>query len=112
MARCRRDPAGGHRRRPIQPRPPTPHRPPTEIDLARFDLWTEQILVDVAAETAGAVAGDIATLDWIRDRLIRAVDPSTADQIDLLLIDLRTAVDGGNLSVVAGIATQLGDLIA
>ena len=88
------------------------HRPVTEIDLARFDLWAAQILVDVAAETAGAVAGDIATLESIRDRLIRAVDPSTADQIDLLLIDLRTAVDGGNLSVVAGIATQLGDLIA
>jgi hypothetical protein len=88
------------------------HRPPTEIDLARFDLWTKQVLVDVAADDAGAVAGDVATLEWIRDRIVHAVDPSIADQVDLLLIELRTAVDAGDLSTAATVAAQLGDLIA
>ena len=44
------------------------YRPQAEIDLARFELWARQILVDGAAGDMGGVNGDVATLDWVRDR--------------------------------------------
>jgi hypothetical protein len=44
-------------------------RPPADIDLARFDLWAQQVLVDVAADDFEATSGDTATLEWIRDRI-------------------------------------------
>jgi len=86
------------------------HRPPAEIDLARFDLWAAQILVDAAAEDDAGVTADVTALALIRDRL--TVDASMAKQIDALLSDLRTAADGGDLSAAADAATRLRDLIA
>ena len=44
------------------------HRPPAEIDLARFSLWAHRVLVDAAAGDLGAVTGDVATMEWMRDR--------------------------------------------
>ncbi len=44
-------------------------RPYAEVDLARLDLWSRQLTVDAAANGAGAVAGDVATIETIRDRI-------------------------------------------
>lgn len=86
------------------------YRPPAGIDLARFDLWAAQILVDADAVDDAGVAADVTALELIRARL--AVDPATADRFDALLTDLRTAADDGELSAAADIATRLRDLIA
>jgi hypothetical protein len=86
------------------------HRPPAEIDLARFDLWAAQILVDAAAEDDAGVTADVTALELIRDRL--AVDATVAQQIDTLLADLRPAADGGDFSAAADAATRLRDLVA
>jgi hypothetical protein len=40
------------------------YRPPAEIDLARFELWTRRLIVDADAKDAGRVNGDIASLEW------------------------------------------------
>jgi hypothetical protein len=47
------------------------HRAPAQIDRARFELWARQAERDAAARDAGALKGDIATLERIADRLPR-----------------------------------------
>jgi len=45
------------------------HRPPREIDSARLGLWTRRLSSDATAHDRVAVSGDLATLEWIRDRI-------------------------------------------
>jgi hypothetical protein len=45
------------------------HRPPAEIDVARFDLRARRLVVDAAAEDLAGVRGDVAVLEWMRDRI-------------------------------------------
>ncbi len=68
------------------------HLPPAEIDLARFGLWTQQILVDAAAGDSGAVNGDIATMEWVRDRFAQAIDRADLTRIDTHILVLRGSV--------------------
>jgi hypothetical protein len=82
------------------------HRPVIEIDLARMDLWARQLQVDAADNNPGAVAGDVTTLEWTRDRVRHTLDPATATQLDSRLQSLRDAAD--NSDVVAAAKTTPG----
>lgn len=88
------------------------HRPVAEIDLARFELWVRQALVDVASRKPGAVTGDVATLEWVWDRVAHTVDRSAAGRIDTELGKLRTAADSENLVGARNAATQLQGIVA
>jgi hypothetical protein len=68
------------------------YRPPAEIDLARFDLWARQILVHGTAGDMGGVNGDVATMDWVRDRFAHTVEAADMTRIDAHLEVLREAV--------------------
>jgi len=83
------------------------HRPPAEIDLARFDLWVRQFLVDAEASDYAAVKGDLATLEWIVERL----DSSSRSQINTQLRDLRAITDSGNLAAASDVAERLRDTL-
>jgi hypothetical protein len=83
------------------------HRPPAEVDAARFRLWTQQLRVDAVAGDRAAVAGDVATLEWIRDRIAKMVGPKARREVDARLRGLRTATDAGNLSAAADHAARL-----
>jgi hypothetical protein len=87
------------------------HRPPVEIDLARFELWTRQLALDAAAEDAAAVAGDVAAMEWTRDRFAPSLASVDRDQLDALLGELRIASDGENLEAAAEAGAQLGQLV-
>jgi hypothetical protein len=80
---------------------------PVAIDRARFDLWTLQLAVDATAADAAAVTGDVASLEWVRDRIAPTLDPSTAEQLDARLLALRAAVDDGDLAAATEAAAQL-----
>jgi len=67
------------------------YRPPVEVNLARFQLWTRRLLVDAAARNAAAVHGDVTTLAWIRDRI--ALDDADGNGIDDQLRYLRSVAD-------------------
>jgi hypothetical protein len=69
------------------------HRPAAEVDLARLQLWARQLQVDTAARDGAAVAGDVATIATIWDRVGHAVDPAAAARVKARLGDLRAAVD-------------------
>jgi hypothetical protein len=83
------------------------YRPPHEIDLARFELWTRQLLVDAAANDPGAVSGDVVTLEYMRDRFAHTLDGSEIRHIDTELGDLRATADDENLDAATDSAEQL-----
>ncbi|MCJ7436576.1 MAG: hypothetical protein MUP97_02285 [Acidimicrobiia bacterium] len=84
------------------------HRPPVEIDTVRFELWTQQLRVDAAAKDRAAVTGDVATLEWIRDRFIGTLDAAARSEIDHRLGELQAANDAGNLTAASDHAAELG----
>ncbi|MDT5326455.1 MAG: hypothetical protein QOF25_3607 [Mycobacterium sp.] len=76
-----------------------------DVDLARMALWADQLPVDVAADDAGAVLGDVAALEqtWERTR------PGAAQTgaVDTALKDLRQASDAEDLPAVDRAAAAL-----
>ena len=90
------------------------YRPVTEVDLARFDLWTKQLLVDsgsVEADT-GHTAGDVAALTRVWDRIAHTVDKSVARDIEAKLSSLEKAAKKEDVARAAGAATRLNKAIA
>lgn len=88
------------------------HRPPAEVDRARFELWARQLLIDAAASDAGGVVGDLATLEWIRDRFAHTLDRVDIVRIDTHLGGLRTAVSDEDLEGAAAEAERLRGTLA
>lgn len=84
-----------------------PYRPRTEIDLARFELWAQRVLVDSAAANPGDVAGDVVALELIWSRVGHTVDASKAKDIDVQLGKLRVAADAKDLTAASAAATAL-----
>src|SRR6185312_5615866 len=84
------------------------HRPAAEIDAARFYLWTQQLRVHAAAHDLNGVTGDVAVLEWIRDRFIHTLQPSARAEINARLAALRSAADARTLPAAADHAARLG----
>jgi hypothetical protein len=83
------------------------YRPPARIDAARFRLWTQQLRIDAEEKDAAGVAGDVAVLEWIRDRFADVLDPAGRADVDLRLRALRAASDARNLPAAADHAARL-----
>jgi hypothetical protein len=84
------------------------YRPPAEIDGARFYLWTQQLRVHAAAKDVTGVTGDVAVLEWFRDRIAHTLDLAGRSEIDSRLRALRTATDARNLPAAADHAARMG----
>jgi hypothetical protein len=84
------------------------YRPAAEIDAARFYLWTQQLRVHAAAQDLSGVTGDVAVLEWIRDRFIQTLQPSPRGEMNARLAALRSAADARNLPAAADHAARLG----
>ena len=83
------------------------HRSPVAIDRARFDLWLRQMILDATVKDSAGVHGDIATLEWIRDRIARATDAARLAGIDSLLKNARTAANDERFPAVNRAAVLL-----
>ena len=94
-------PSGGPGGRAGRPRPPAPPPAPAEVDLDRLDLWARQLQVDAAAGDRGAVAGDVATLQTVWDRVGHTADPAAAARVGADLAALGRTADGKDLGVAA-----------
>jgi hypothetical protein len=57
------------------------HEERSEIDLDLIEVWLRQLVIDAHARDRGGVRGDIATIEWIRDRL----EPRDRDPVDRFL---------------------------
>jgi hypothetical protein len=85
--------------------------PPASTEVARFHLHTQQLRVDAAAHDAEGVTGEVAALEWVRDRIAGRLDPAGRVAVDNALRDLRTAADAKNLASAADHATRLASLL-
>jgi hypothetical protein len=83
------------------------YRPITDVDRARFELWARQLAVDAAAQSLGRVRGDVATLEWVRDRFAHSLDPAARTRIDTHLLALREAVIDADLEAAGAEAARL-----
>jgi hypothetical protein len=88
------------------------HLPPAEVDLARFELWARQTLVDAEAGDLAGVTGDVATLEWVRDRFRQIVGPAELTRIDRHLLALREAVVDEDLAAAGEEAAALRETLA
>jgi hypothetical protein len=86
------------------------YRPAVQINLARFQLWARQLMVDAAANNAGAVHGDVTTLAWIRDRI--ALDSADGNGINDQLRYLRSVADAHEFEVAMVQAARLRETLA
>jgi hypothetical protein len=90
------------------------YRPPAEIDLGRFGIWADQIVVDAASDEpdAGLIAGDVTSLEWTWDRIAHTLDQADADEVQAQLEELRAAADDEDTAAAAEAAPHLVDTIS
>jgi len=86
--------------------------PSDDIDRARCDLWARQVRVDAAARNHATVNGDVATLEWIRNRIARSLDRVALTRIDSRLEELRAEVAEHKLAAAAKTPPALRKLLA
>lgn len=85
------------------------YRPALDVDRDRFELWCQQVMVDAAAGNTAGVSGDVATLEWIRDRITATLAPAEMQELDTRLGALRGAADAERLAAAADHAARLGE---
>jgi hypothetical protein len=83
------------------------HRPVTEIDLARYGLWADQLVLDAAADELDLVRGDDFAMDYVRDRVRASLAVGDAAVIDALMEELNTAIGDEDLESAATAAQRL-----
>jgi hypothetical protein len=88
------------------------YRPPAEIDLARFEQWNRQLIVDARAGNLGAARGDLVTMEWTRDRFADDIKGVDRTRIDIALLKLSEGVADNDLAAVRPEAASLGDTLA
>jgi len=81
------------------------------VELDRFHLHAQQVRVHAAANDLAGVTGEVALLEWIRDRLASSLGDTRLGDLDADLRALRDAANAGNLEAAAdqaaGTAAQL-----
>jgi len=88
------------------------YRPAAENNLARFDLWAAQVLVDVAGRDAPAVNGDVFTIGYIRDRILGSLDDLDMTRINTQLLALQVAAPDADFAAAGTAATQLRNILS
>jgi hypothetical protein len=88
------------------------YRPVTEIDLARMDLWAAQLVVDEAASDTDAIGADAFALDYVRDRILDALDGSTLVRVNTELGAIQIAVVDEEPAAAAKAAGRLRAILA
>jgi hypothetical protein len=56
-----------------------------EIEVARLDLWAAQLLLDEASGDDARVGADAFAMDYVRDRILRALDPADLTRVNVEL---------------------------
>jgi hypothetical protein len=67
------------------------YEPVIDVDMARLQLWTRQLSVDVADGDTGLVLADVAALDRVWERTKHGVEPTAP--VDTALQELHKAAE-------------------
>ncbi|WP_052424864.1 hypothetical protein [Streptomyces fulvoviolaceus] len=86
------------------------YEPVRTVDLERFSMWARQLGIDAAAGDAGAVAGDVTSLELAWERLRDDSTASAAVTADLHAA--RDAADREDTAAAGRPAPRLGAAIA
>ena len=87
------------------------HRSVEEVDVARLDLWAAQLVVDEAAGDDAGVAADAFALDYVRDRILDALDQDTLTKVNETLGAIQVAIVDEELEAAARAATRLREIL-
>jgi hypothetical protein len=87
------------------------YRPVIEVDTRRFELWVRRALVDATVGSLGGTRSDVVTLEWLRDRIARSLDPVTLVGLDTLVGEMGGAVVDEDLPAAARAARELRALM-
>ena len=88
------------------------YRPAPQVNLARFDLWAAQVLVDAAARDGGAIHGDVFTLMFMRDRILGTISDTDMTRLNTAMLDLQVASTDGAFGAAAKAAGHLREIIS
>jgi hypothetical protein len=88
------------------------HRPATEIDLARFDLWLAQLGLDAKTDDPAQVNGDFFVIDYIRDRIHHSIGDADLVEVNTTLDQLNGEVADEDLAAAGETAEQLREVVA
>jgi hypothetical protein len=87
------------------------YRSVLDVDVERFHLWTQQLRIHASSRDLGGVRGDVAVLEWMRERLVRALSGEQLRRLDTGLRALRAAADARSLESSADHAARLGAVV-
>ena len=87
------------------------YRPQSDVDLARMDLWSAQLVLDAAADDTGAVGGDVFTIAYIRDRVLDTLHGADVVRMDTEVQHLQVAVADHDLAAASDAAGRLRHLL-
>ena len=76
------------------------------VEADRFHLHAQQLRVHAAANDLAGVTGEVAVLEWIRDRLASSLSETQLANLDAELLALRGASDVGNVRAAADHAAR------
>ena len=76
------------------------------VEADRFHLHTQQLRVHAAAGDLAGVTGEVAVLEWIRDRLAGSLTKNRLTALNSGLRDLRDASSAGNVQAAADHAAR------
>ena len=85
------------------------YRPTAAVDVERFHLHSQQLRIDAAAGDSAGVASEVATMEWIQDRIAGTLTADEFIAVDGELAQLRTASNTGNLAGAADQAARLAN---
>jgi len=88
------------------------YRPAVEVDLARLDLWAAQLILDVGADDQSAFGADAFALDYIRDRIVHALDSADRVAVNLALGEIQVAVVDEEMEAGEETAARLREILA
>jgi hypothetical protein len=88
------------------------YRPISEVDVARFGLWADQLVLDAAAAEPDLVRADLFSLDYVRDRVRASLGASAAGAIDAVMEELHEALADEDFAAMLASARQLNATLA
>jgi hypothetical protein len=80
------------------------------VDVERFHLHAQRLRIEAAADKAPGVNLEVATMEWLRDRLTGTLSGPELARLDDLLALLRASSASGDLAQTGDEAARLASV--
>ena len=77
------------------------------VEAERFHLHAQRLRVSVAEADGAGVASDVASLEWISDRIVSSLSEGDQRELGAALTALRSAADSENLAATGDHAARV-----